>query len=575
MATAPYQLPRYKQFQPGVVDASAQALDPNAMADSGGNPVYGNPAANPIPSLNLDPDAPIHNTFYDDKGQIQAGGKQINDETTSQLGYYGPIQEDNRVKGDQALEELKQMPGYTPGEAGQINIDYGRNKTGDPAFNSEFLTPGEQQSVMGDPSVGAKVADAGIANERAQMGNYAKSANGTLGAYGENLSGQLGNYANYTKSGLDTLGTGLEESQGKFSKLDEAVNNPALAFDPNSTEKQLSDADVQQMKTAAGTRVGNQYRSAEDDLARRAAAQGNTSPLAIAAANARLQHSSAADMGDAEVEADIAARQAQQDRAAQIEAQREGAVNTQTGYRAGAATTEQAQAQAAAGLKGTQAIQAGEAVGQAGLDTANNFGKTSLDTVNTLGQTALGQENTQTGQQYTADTGAEQLATARGTDISKNRQATQQQQDQTKYTQGMGADTATAGGAKAVGDARIAGQGAYRAGVTQQQGLAQQGGQTAVGQQIQGYGTQTQGTNTATANRANYENTGPGGLGKMGGQLLGDVIGGAASAAPTIGKALMDEGGVVTEPTMAVVAEHHPEMVIPLGRYRRDQRIAA
>jgi hypothetical protein len=491
MAAQAQPLSRYRPGQqPGLVNPSVLA----ANTAPAGDPIYGTPGGTTaglsgqygtaapgtsLPGYNTDPNTDIHNSFYQAQGLETGMNEGIYNEGTSQLGYYSPIQQKYQGAQDQALQELQQTPGYT----------------------SE-----EQAAIAGDPGAAKAITQAGIGKEQAQLDEY-----------GQNLSGQVGNYASYTGSGLDTLKSGLQGAQSGFSKLDTAVNNPALAFDPNATEKQLTDADVQEMKTAAGTRVGNQYRSAEDQLRRDAAAAGNSSPLAIAAANARLQTQSAAGMGDAEVNADIAARQAQQERAAQIEQQREGATQTQAGMKAQAATTEQGQAQNAAALAGTQAIQAGEAVGQAGINAANQYG-----------QTAINQQNTQTGQ------GSQAAITA-------DTQASQRAQD--------------------AAQTRISGQGAYRSGVAQQQGLSQQGGQTAVSQQQGAASTLGNQLNQSTAARAGYETSGQGNS--------------ALNQAAKVVGSIFKEGGIVTEPTEGVIGEAGPELVMPLPRYRRNERMAA
>lgn len=469
---------------PVVDDPAASALapsgnpygsvnNPSLNNTSTTNPIYGNVGAAPggqagrfattsagtnLPTLDTDPDQPIHNMFFQDQALETGQNQQIYNEAQNQLGYYGPIQQQAQQDQNEALSQLKQTPGYTGAE---------------------------QTAIAGDPNAVRDVTTQGIAKEQAQLDQYGTNVN----------------------KGLDTLNSGLSDAQGKFSKLDSAVNDPSLAFDPNGTEKQVSDADVQEMKNAAGTRVGNQYRSAEDTLMRQAAAAGNTNPLAVEAARARLLTQSAADQGDAEVNADIAARQAQQQQATSIEQQRQQAANTRTGYKAGAATTEQSQAQSAAGLAGTQAVQAQE----------------------NIGQTGLGQTNTQTQQGATAAQTADQATSQRAADAAQT---------------------------------RITGQGNYRTGVAQQQGLAQQGGQTAVQQQQNAANTTANSLNTSTANRANYENKTQ------------------ASSIPNMAldtvKSIFKTGGIVTEPTVGVIAENGPEWVGPATpRYRQGLGRAA
>jgi len=595
MATQPYPAYQQRYIDPNNPFADP-AFDPNAPGNAQGaapdpsaNPIYGAPGG-ALPTPNPDPEAPIHNMFYDDQGRLIAGANQINAEAQSQLGYYGPRQAAYGAATDTALANLNATPGFNQDEASKIGIDYGQYRTSADDMNKQFLTGDEQSAIKGDPNDPRNVMNAGTAaegamlnqyqaNQGAQVGQLASNVGGQMNQYQSNVGDQMGKYESGVGTGVSNLDTMLQGSQDKFGKLDTAVGNPGLAFDPNATEKQMTDADVQAIKTAAGERIGNQYRSAEDTLNRQAAAAGNTSPLAIEAARARLENQSAAGQGSAEYQADIAARQAQYDRAAGIEGQREGAVKTQVGFQAGAATQEQAQAQAAAGLAGTSGIAAAENVGQADLSAAENVGAAGVSAAENVGQAGInaantyGQFSTQTAsnmanQGYGAAQTAEQEAAARAAMLGANRQNTQANVNNATYTQGMNTGQATSAGQQTLGGARMQGQAAYRSGLAQQEGMAQQGGQNAMQQQGQTLQTTTSGLNQSTANRANYENTGPGGLGKAGSQIFG-------AGMKLLGA---DEGGVFTEPTLAIVGEKRPEMVVKVPQrygYRSDNGKAA
>lgn len=529
--------PIYGRYNPYGVN------DPNATGEKGVKIQYG-PNGMPI----YDPTDPdnggngmgnITNRFFQDAAQINSGAEQINQEAQSQLEHYGNRQVGQEGLSDEALQQLKETPGYNQQEAARIGTDYGQYRTG----------PEEMQWEFGDPNFALK---------KAEEGNQAQGA--VLNQYGENLSGQVGHYGEQTNAGLDELSgglrdelgkmnTGLDASQGKFSKLDSAVNDPGLAFDPNGTERQMTDADVQGIRDAAGRRVGNSYRAASDDLVRRAAADGNTSPMAIAAARARLEARSAADVGDADADANIKALQAQYDRAASIEGQRSGAAQTQAGMRATAATQEQSQAQRAAELAGTTGVNAASTYGTQALAARQRVGQTGIDAANTHGAAALNTIGEMADREWNAANTADVQGTQRATAIANQR-----------YGQGVDTAQANAQGAKTTGDARIGGQGAYRTGVAEQQQLAQQGGQKAIDQQNTAYNTKTGGLVNTTGNRANFETAGPGALGKMGTSLLNAATAGATSY---IGKKA--EGGTSTEDEMAVVGEAGPEMVY--GRY--------
>lgn len=571
-------------------DASSPALAPPPAAPAPS--VYGSPVAAPAYS-----NAPLTTaqSIQNEQGFINAGGQQINQEAQGALDYYSPLQQQATGNVNSALSALQQTPGYTPQEAGQINVNYGDNNTSSTALGATFLTPDEQTSIMGNPGAGVAENAAGVDAEGQQ-----------LSGYGQSLGAQVANNANYTGAGVDALtsgvsnatgalntgvtgaanglASGLQGAQGGFSSLNEAVNNPALAFDPNSTENQITDAQVQQMRTNAGQAVGSQYQAAEDQLYKTAAAAGNTSPLAIAAANARLQSQEAAGEGNAESNAYIQALQAQEQQATSIEQQREGAVQTQTGLKANAATTEQSQAQAAAGLAGTSNLSAQELAGTTGVSAAENVGnatlgaaqqegQTDINAANTYGQTAINESNTINNTTTAATTLAEQQAQARAASIAGNRQTAQTNVNNTAFTQGDTTQGQTAAGAQAVGNARISGNNSYIAGEQGQQSSAQQGGENALSTQQGAYGTETSGLGTATNTQSNFN------LGKASqslGTAINSGIGQAIGSLPKAAGGGSAAGDVFTEPTIQRIGEAGPELVLPLkGRYRNNERQAA
>jgi hypothetical protein len=336
---------------------------------------------------------------------------------------------------------------------------------------------------------------AGVGNEQATLTGYDTAATGALQAGAGEMNTAAGAYGTGVTGATSGLSSGLTEAQTGFNPLNTAVNNPNL---------QVSNQDVQNIVTAAGTTVGNQFQTAEDQLRANAAAAGNTSPEAIAAENAQLTTQEAATAGDTMTQAQIQARQYQL-----------AALQQQTGIQATAATTEEAAAQAAAAESGLANIGAEEQIGANTQNVANTEAAQGLSEANTTGQFNVGQENTQTGQNYGAQSTAEQLASNRATTVANQ---------------------------------AITGQGAYRSGVAQQQGVAQQGGQAAVQQQLGAYGTQTSSANTAAAGIQTY------GTNQQALSLPNKLETSLAN--------LFDDGGFVPEDMVAKVAESGPEMVL-------------
>jgi hypothetical protein len=531
--------------------------------------IYGTPQGAVIPNTIADPNAPMQNRYTQNANIINSLGSQINDESQYQMGYYGSLTPQYQSQMDQQLAQLNQTPGYNADEASKIGVDYSQ-------FNT---TPGEYSAMAGDPQAAQQKAEQGTAGEGAMLNQYQANLGGEVGNYqtgvggatAGNATGVGGAAADYRAGvggAVSGLKTGLEGAQD-FSKLNAAVGSAGLNFDPNSTEKQLSDSDVQEMKTAAGTRIGNQYQSAEDTLQRQAAEAGNTSPMALAAARARLMTQEASDQGDAEVNADIAAKQAQFGRAQGIEQQRLGSEQTKSGLQATAGTTEEAAAQAAAGLAGTSGISAAENVGQAGLTAAQNIGAANIQSAKDEGTAGINAANQygQTSIATESDIGKTNAAAAAAADAAATARATQAAT--MRYGQGTGSAAATSQGQQTLGGARMAGQTAERSGLAGQEQFSQTGGQQAAQNQLGAYGTQTSGLNSAASSQGSFINGKP---------SLGDSLasGFAKSVTGLLGPPGAAKGDIITEPQIRKIGESGPEMVIPLGgRYKKKMQEAA
>ena len=169
------------------------------------------------------------------------------------------------------------------------------------------------------------------------------------------------------------------------------------------------------------------------------------------------------------------------------------------------------------------------------------------------------------------------MAASRANTLATNQQATQQNVNNTAYSQGVNSAQATSQGAQTVGNAQITGQNNYRSGVQAQQNQAQQGVGMATGTQQNAYGTQTNGLNASTATAANMKTGQPSALGDLTG-VLNSVTGlakavGSSGAGSGGGGAL---GDVITKPEVRWIAERGPELVQQLRpRYRQNQQEAA
>jgi hypothetical protein len=540
---------------------------------------------------------------------IQGQGNAINQEAMDAINRYGSLEEAYRQTGDQKFADLAKTPGYNADEAAKIGTDYNQLKTSPQSLQDRFLNSGEQAGIRGNPNDPRNTMNAGVDAEGKQLNSFGENLGGQLsnlsageggqlakyesnvgsqaGKLESNVGGQLANEQRNVTGAVGGLSSGLTAAQGKFGKLDTAVNDPALNFDPNATEKQYTDQDVQDEINAAGRSVGVKTQAEKDDIERRAAAQGNSSPAAIAAMQQRQDLQGGVQGADAETDARIAAKQAQYERAAGIEGQREGAVKTQTGFKAGAATTEEQQAQAAAGLAGTtdvnanlnlghegvaagenvgaQTIGAAEDVGKAGVGVAQDVGHAGVAGAEDYGHTAVNEASDAAGKTYQAANTAEQNAAAREQFLGQNRQATTGDVQNTQFGQGMTTAGANSTGAQTLGNARIAGETAVRNYNTGQQAAATQAGQAARTNQVQNFGVQSGGVNQAAGAQVQNMATGTSPATYLGAIFGSGGAGGTAGTAASF----FEDGGIVTKPTVGVVAEHRPEMVVPLRKVRR------
>ena len=110
----------------------------------------------------------------------------------------------------------------------------------------------------------------------------------------------------------------------------------------------------------------------------------------------------------------------------------------------------------------------------------------------------------------------------------------------------------------------MAGQNTYLQGAAGQEAGARQGAQAAQQTQLGAYGTQTSGLNNAANSQGSFEVGKPSFGDSLAKGLSGALTGGATAAA-----GLFARGGVASKPTLARLGERGPEMVIPLGPYKK------
>jgi hypothetical protein len=368
----------------------------------------------------------------------------------------------------------------------------------------------------------------------------------------------------------------VANNQGQFGTVLNAVgNNVRGVIDPAAlkqsgaaaTNEVMTPEQEREMVMAAGISAGARNQAAVGDLERAAAAAGS-SPEGIAAYRARMQQQTAVDAANAQTQARVAAQQARAGEALSSEQQRLGAQQGLTGIQT---STEMGMGQEAlAGTEqlGQQALTQANTVEQNRQQAQQYLTGAQLQAATTGGEAAMQQAEIATAQQqqqaqYAASTGtgiaqAQDVANAnRAATIAGNRQQTQVGNEATAFGQGNTVAQETAAAGQNIGNARMAQQQAglgLQAGTQATQAANQQG---AYGRQQQTYATQAGATNQAAGLGLAASQT-PTTTDKVVGGVTG-FLGGLA------GGGFLEEGGVATEPTLAVLGEDEPEMVVPLG----------
>ncbi len=382
-----------------------------------------------------------------DRTSAYSRGNRIDRQIQEELGYRGGLEDRYRTGMDTAYSDLEQTPGYTDEEAGNI--------VREPQFSSAPAT--EEDFSQLDPTEAERLGINRPYGESVGRMDSAIQAN-------EIRKGQVRDALR--DEGISNLLIGEGKVRG-------SIDREKLGLSGDFVNRfRMSDEQKQRLVNQAATTVGNEYGSAIGDLERGAAAQGNTSPLAIGAARARLENQRAAAVGDTMTNARIEADNTQAGREQNIESMRLGAEGNYASMRGAA---EQGFTDKRLGLlKDLTAGQAADADQLAAnrLNTAEYAGREGTN----LGMTNYG-----------------------------IRQGNQQYRIDTRYGQGMGSNQQISSGYKDVANARREGQGEYRGYLTGQTGQAQQGQQAATTQRIQNFGTQMDAANKATGTAAEYD----------------------------------------------------------------------
>ncbi len=525
----------------------------------------------------------IDEKIANDRAMAYAKGDQLGQDLTNYTNYYQGQASDF---GDQLASAYDPSNpanmGYTDPEKNAIlNDPYLRSLQLSPEqAQSNYLTEGEQQGIQGDPYAPWNYASQ-AANQLDQENNdfnntirtalnnqdYAingvtnNTANSVRGAVGNQVNAEMGAYNQGYGNVQNALG-----QEGSYTR--QYVDPSKLTASPEYLQNyNVTDRDVQNIKDRAGRSVGMQELADEDALQRAAAAQGNTSPLALATMRDRMRQTGEVNRYNALTDAEIQGRQLQLGTTQNRENTRLGAEQNYAGLGTG---TELA--------LGNQNVNAQQGQQAAGIGVASDLGAASrgaeqylgnqqLQAQQYLGSSRIGAEQSNAGR--TVSTGqfnsgldvntlanSEANAASRAAQTAGNRQAVNQYNQGQDFTRGQYIYGNESAANTNFANTRLGGLTQYRQNYLMPM-------QQQANQNVQ-VGNQQRGTNFATtgnlANQAsgnaitNYRVPG------FGNQVFTDVTQ-VLGAVPHGAK-----GGVTRGPQMALVGEAGPELIVDLDQ---------
>jgi hypothetical protein len=425
-------------------------------------------------------------------------------------------------------------------------------------INNSYLSMDERLAIQGDtnnrskyfnPNYEGQLYDSGAAKERGAVDDYGTALKGAYdptslrpgAGYQQSLNNGVGEFSNSIDQALDP---------NKLNVSDEFLKNYQL------TPQQQHD-----IEQNAANVVGTRDKAAIGELERRSRAAG-TNPLGVAALRNRMERDSSANAADAATSARVAAGAEAAKRMQVGESMRLGAAGDYAGLKTNAAGRV-LDAGYRAATTGEQARVAGERdIADRNTYAAQQGGQARMGSESDLAkrQLALQQNITQVGNEAERD--KETANQARSASLATNRLANDQYV-QGSGTRGDGDEQRTCRSLpvrdrcepRRCGEAR----GYYNAQGNQANANYNQAG----AQRTSLYGTQAGAGQSATNTQAKIEDAAAS-RPKWYDKLIGAAVGGAG-ALSSLGYKPFAQGGLVTEPTMALLGENGPEMVVPFS----------
>lgn len=457
--------------------------------------------------------------------------------------------------GRQAAESYGDMSGLTPEERAQITREQelrGAMTTPD-QFANMYLTGEEQSGMAGDTSGYRTLNPAGM-NAVENAGNALLVDN--LSGLDTRLNSALGTHAELYGGALDPAKMSLGADYAPGVESDLAAGGAAIrsTIDPSklglsgefTSQYGLTPEMQQEMVNQAGRSVGTRYAALQDAAQAAAAAQGNTSPMAVATHAARLNAQEAGTAGDVMADARLAASNESANRLKTQEQMRldaeRGISSARTGVEQGLLATGLGARQSTESMRlgseqelSSQIMTRAQQLGISFEDAAKTLGAAGINAATNIRDTGL------SNLRYQTDTGSQQAQAAdtanaaRAAQIAQNRQSTAQYVPAQAYAQGAAANTALSSRYAGLADQDLALGREKRAFETGQQQYYGTNAQDTAKTLTSAYGAKTGAANEAAGQTARYD-TAMAGVPSLWEKIVGAGVAVANAAQPKVGK---------------------------------------
>lgn len=490
-------------------------------------PQYGRPSnvgnwtfTDPRHDYGKDPYDPLYSNWYNsaygpEQEQLTGEGRDMWADMWGDRSRYQ--QQADHLYGGDATDSQFYNPQEQEGMR-RTHERYGAQTTPE-EYAAMFMTPEEIQASGGDPWAGLNRFDQEAQGIRSDIDTQEQRSFDTLNEQDRNVRSVGDRYRTGASGALGRGATGMrgaaynQDLEGTGSSVRGLYNDPNIRASADFMENyKFGPEDTQDLEQLASSAVGTRYASEVEDIARKAAAQGNTSPMALAAMRERANQAAAREGADASVGARVQGRGLELETTRGREDVRLGAEQNRArlGTSSELALGDMSQRQRAMQLSAEQSIRDAELGNESDQARFNAGNEQNLADARLRTYGDIGARRGRAGE-FIAGTGAglaqggDDRATSRANDLARNRQDTQRYTVGQRYNQGRQTALDSADIERGIADQRLDFNRERRGYTAGMQSGSQAGALTSMGQRQNFYGTRGNLRNQSGSTLGNYD----------------------------------------------------------------------